>query len=105
MILSETVKKQVLRQFERLKDPVEILVFSQEFECDYCRETRTLIEEIAGLSGKVGFKVYDFSKDTKEVEQYGLDKIPALVFLGKRISGSGFLEFPVDTSFPPSWKP
>jgi len=94
MILSEAVKKQVLRQFERLKDPVEILVFSQEFECDYCRETRTLIEEIAGLSGKVSSKVYDFSKDSKEVEKYGVDKIPALVFLGKKDFGIRFFGIP-----------
>jgi len=94
MILNEAVKKQVLRQFERLKDPVEILVFSQEFECDYCRETRTLIEELAGLSEKVSFKVYHFSKDSKEVETYGVDKIPALVFLGKKDFGIRFFGIP-----------
>lgn len=93
-MLNDAVKKQVVKQFERLKDPVEIIVFTQEFECDFCRETRTLAEELGGLSEKITVQVLDFEKNAAEAETYGVDKIPALVIKGKKDYGVRFYGIP-----------
>ncbi len=82
-------KKELLRgDFkEKLVDPVKIVMFTQELECQYCNQTRKLVEEIATLSDKVTAEVYDFVKDAAKVKEYGIDKIPALAIIGKKDYG------------------
>mgnify|MGYP005839476829 CR=1 FL=1 len=48
-------------------------------ECMYCKETRELLEEIAGLSDKISLRVRDFVADSEEAKQSGVDKIPAII--------------------------
>jgi glutaredoxin-like protein len=80
-LLKEEDRKHLTEAFEKLQHPVQILVFTQELECQYCRETREIAEEIAGLSAKISYEVYDFVSDRAVVEQYGIDKIPALAII------------------------
>ena len=54
------------------------LYFTQEIECEYCNENRTLVEEIASLSDKIKVEVYNFTLDKNKVEEYKIDKIPAI---------------------------
>lgn len=89
MSLLPEEKKELLRnEFKaKLLDPVRIVMFTQEFECRYCNETRRLAEEISGLSEKITTEVYDFLKDADKAKQYGIEKIPALAILGKKDYG------------------
>ena len=82
-------KKELLKsEFkEKLIDPVKIVVFTQEFECRYCSDTRKLAQEIATLSEKITMEVYDFVADSAKVKEYGIDKIPALAIIGKKDYG------------------
>jgi glutaredoxin-like protein len=81
--LSEKDAKVVADKLGKLQKPVTLSVFTQEFECDYCRETRELAEELAGLSGgKLKVEVHDFVKDKAKAEALGIDKIPAVAVLG-----------------------
>ncbi len=79
MVLDEKVRKQVTKQFDRLTGSVRLVVFTQEFECDYCRETRSIAEELAELSDKVSVRVYDFVRDSDAVKKYRIERIPATV--------------------------
>jgi len=70
----------VRQQFEQtLVHPVKLIMFTQEHECDYCRETRQILEEVAGLSPLLSVEVRDFVADASVAETYGVDKIPAIV--------------------------
>lgn len=80
-LLKEEDREFLIKEFETLPAPVTLIVFSQETECQYCRETRMIAEEIAGLSDKLSLQVYDFVKDKEIVEQYQIDKIPATVIM------------------------
>ncbi len=40
-----------------------------------------IVEELAALSDKISFEVYDFVKDKEAAEQYNIDKIPAVVMM------------------------
>jgi glutaredoxin-like protein len=81
-LLDDKTRNDVQALLADLAGPVRIIVVTQEFECDYCRETRQIVEEIAALSDLITVEVYDFQADKARVEQYGVDKIPALVLLG-----------------------
>ncbi len=82
-LLNESVTQQVRDVFQQLKQPVHILFFGQKSGCDYCDETRQLVEEVAALSGKISLDVHDLQEDAEIAAQYHVDKAPALVIAGR----------------------
>jgi glutaredoxin-like protein len=93
-------KKDFLRvEFkEKLVNPVKILVFTQEVECDFCANTRQLVQELAALSDKITVEVYDFVADA-EAKEYGIDKIPALAIIGEKDYGVRIYGIPYGYEF------
>ncbi len=77
-----------------MKSPVKLVVFTQENECMYCKETRTLIEELADTSPKLSVDVYDFVEHKDIAQQYKIDKIPATVVMGGEDYGIRFFGIP-----------
>lgn len=80
-LLSEKDRQHLVERFVGLDHPVKIVVFSQEFECNYCTETRQIAEELADLSDHISLEVYDFVEDKEIADTYGVDKIPATLIL------------------------
>lgn len=80
-LLEEKDREKLIERFAGLDQPVKLIVFTQDFECHYCRETRQIAEELAGLSSKISVEVYDFVADLEVAEAYKVDKIPALVVM------------------------
>jgi glutaredoxin-like protein len=82
-------KKELLKKDfeEKLVDPVKIVIFTQEFECRYCSDTRKLALELASLNSKITTDVYDFMTNADKAKEYGIDKIPALAIIGKKDYG------------------
>ncbi len=81
--LSEKDAKAVGERLRALPGRVTLAVFTQEMECDYCKETRELVQELAALSaGKLAVDVYDLVKDKGKADSLGIDKIPAIAVLG-----------------------
>jgi len=72
---------------EKLENPVKIVMFTQEIECQFCAQTRQLISEVAGLNGKITIEVYDFVADAEKAKQYGINKVPALAIQGEKDYG------------------
>jgi len=59
-VISEEHKKHLQAELvQKLQNPVRLIVFTQEYECPYCAQTRSLAEELAGLSDKISVEVYD----------------------------------------------
>ncbi len=84
---------------EKMKHPVTLVIFSQEFECDYCRETRELAEEISSLSDKIKLETYDLVKDAEKAKEYGVDKIPATIVIGERDYQARYFGIPAGYEF------
>jgi glutaredoxin-like protein len=83
-LLPDDKKEQLRAEFkEKLVDPVRIIMFTQEMECRFCSDTRTLAQDMATLSDKISVDVYDFIKDSQKAKEYGIDKIPAIALIGK----------------------
>jgi glutaredoxin-like protein len=82
-MIGEKDRKTVQDRLARLARPVKAVVFTQEMECQFCSETRELMQELAGLSDKVKVEVRDFLGDAAEAGRLGVDKIPAIVLLGE----------------------
>ncbi len=81
-LISEQDATHLQQEFEtQLVNPVKMVVFTQAFECQFCTETRQIVEEVAALSDKIAVEVYDFVEDKATADLYGVDKIPAIVVL------------------------
>jgi glutaredoxin-like protein len=89
-MLPDDVKEQVKEALAPLTTPVKLVNFTQTLECDYCRETRELLEEIAAMSDQVSVEVHNFVTDPEQVKTYGIDKIPATAIVGDEDYGIRF---------------
>ena len=99
-LLKDRDKKTIKKEFAKLPEPVKLIMFTQAMECQFCHETRELMEEVAALSDKLSVEVYDFIKDKERVLHYGIDKIPATVVEGKKDYGIRFFGIPSGYEFP-----
>lgn len=46
-LLNEEIRREVAKFLEGIPRPVRLVMFTQEFECEYCADTRQLVEELA----------------------------------------------------------
>ena len=84
---------------ESLVNPVRILMFTQEMECRFCAETKQLLMELAALSDKIQVEVHDYVADSTLANQYGIDKIPAVVIMREKDYGIRFYGLPFGYEF------
>jgi glutaredoxin-like protein len=98
-LLNEEIAAQVREQLADLEGTARLAVFTQTFECDFCYETRQLIEEVAQLSGQLTAEVYNFVTDKEKAEELGIDKIPAVAIIGAQDYGVRFYGIPSGYEF------
>jgi len=79
---------------EKLENPAKIIMFTQEVECQFCMQTRQLINELAALNDKIKVEIYDFLKDSEKAKEYGVDKVPAIAIVSERDYGIRFYGMP-----------
>ncbi|MBU0713426.1 thioredoxin family protein [bacterium] len=88
-IFNEEAQKQLKEMLKSVKEPIQVLLFTQEFECSSCRDTHMFLDEICALSEKLTLTVYDFVKDKAQADKYGVDKIPAILVLPDNRQANG----------------
>lgn len=98
-LLQPRDRKVVEREFKKLQEPVKLIMFTQEMECQFCQHTRELMEEVASLSDKISIEVFDFVKDKEQVLRYQINKIPATVVEGAKDCGIRFFGIPSGYEF------
>lgn len=82
-LMDSETQQQVREVLAAVQSPVTLKMFTQDFECGYCKETRQIAEEVAELSDLVSVEVRDFLADADLAKSLGVDKIPAIVVLGE----------------------
>jgi len=97
--IQERDKKPIQDRLKEMVQPTKIINFTQELECEYCRETRQLLEELTALSEKLSLEVYNFQIDKAKAQEYRIDKIPATVLLGEKDYGIRFYGIPAGYEF------
>jgi len=84
---------------QALVKPVKLVFFTQQIACQYCRETRQILEEVAGLSDKITVDIHNFITDKEVADRYGIDKIPATVVMADTDYGIRFYGIPSGYEF------
>jgi len=98
-LFSEEIAGHVKQELANLAGPVRLVMFTQEIECEFCSETRQLVEEMAQLSDQLTAEVYDFVADQEKVREFGIDKIPAIAVVGQEDYGVRFYGIPSGYEF------
>lgn len=98
-ILDEKVTKEVKKRLADLPHPVKIINFTQELECQFCKETRELVEDVAALSDKITLEKYDLVKNQGMAKKFNIDKIPATIVMGEKDYGIRFFGIPSGYEF------
>ena len=98
-LLQEKDREYIRQLFGTLPNEVKLIYFTQEIECQYCRETHQILEEVSALSDRINLEVYNFVNDKEQVEKYKIDKIPATVIEGQRDYGIRYYGIPSGYEF------
>jgi len=99
MFIDDKLKSDLQRYFSALANKVKIILFIQNFECQYCSETKELLTELMAVSDKVELEIKNFYKDKNEVAKYKVDKIPATVILDSEGTDFGIKYYGIPSGY------
>lgn len=97
--LQDKDKEYIRKLFADLKGNVRLINFSQEIECQYCPETRQILEELVELSDKLSLELYNFMTNKDVAEKYNVDKVPATIIAGDEDYGIRYYGIPSGYEF------
>ncbi len=97
--INEQNRKTLQKEFEALMQPVKLVVFTTELDCDYCRETKQLLEELASISDKLTVETYDLQVDREKATQFQIDKAPAIIVMNGKDYGVRYYGIPSGYEF------
>lgn len=98
-LMDQDTQRQVRDLLSAVTSPVTLRMFTQEFECGYCKETRQIAEEVAALSDNVGVEVADLVENKDLAESLNIDKIPAIVVQGEDGKDYGIRFFGIPSGY------
>ncbi|MEY2816915.1 MAG: hypothetical protein RL275_378 [Chloroflexota bacterium] len=82
-LLNEQVAGQIQQAFAELVNPVQLLFFGSQENCDYCAETQQLLTELSELNSQLHLSIHDLKQDAALAAQYRVDKAPVIVVASK----------------------
>ena len=98
-LLSDRDRERVKAILAKVEGPVTLHYFTQDFECDACKVTHELLDELRTLSPSLNLKVYEFKEGEGEAQRLRVDKIPALVLEGPKVYGVRYFGVPSGYEF------
>ncbi|HET7746381.1 MAG TPA: hypothetical protein VFM29_03715 [Vicinamibacteria bacterium] len=88
MLLNAEVTAQLEEEFQKLKGPVRLVVFSQALADPESEQVRRLVEEVVALDQRLSLESHNFVLDREPVEKLGIRRIPAIAILGVGADGA-----------------
>ncbi len=82
-ILDPGVISQIREALAELKQPVQMVFFGSQEDCEYCEATQQLLEELAETHERLSLQAYDLEADRDMAERFHVDKAPAVVIAAK----------------------
>ncbi|MCK9585033.1 MAG: thioredoxin family protein [Candidatus Cloacimonetes bacterium] len=98
-ILAENVIKDTTKALQNMVKEVRLVLFTQGIECNYCKETHQLLEELLSTNKLLKLEVHQFESDSAAAKKYGIDKIPAIAVMGEKDYGIRFFGIPAGYEF------
>jgi glutaredoxin-like protein len=97
--IQESDKSVIKERLAEMRSEVTLRYFTQEIECEFCRETHQLLQELSALDERIKLEVFDFTGNADEANKYKIDKIPATVVMNSSDLGIRFYGIPAGYEF------
>jgi len=97
--IDEKSKPEIMNKLNRMKNPVEIIIFTDTIDCALCPETIIMMEELASLSENLNLAVHMISDEPQLVETYHIDKVPGLIIKSQEDLGIRYYGMPAGYEF------
>jgi alkyl hydroperoxide reductase subunit AhpF len=81
-MLPDDVTTQLKTEFQNLKNPVRLAVFTQALADPETEQVKRLVEEVAALDPRLSAESYNFVLDKEKVEALKIARMPAIAVLG-----------------------
>jgi len=82
-VLNDQITKQITEAFAEVQEPVQVLYFGSKDNCEYCNETKQLLEEVTALNDKLGLSVYDMQEHKDVASKFNVTNAPGIVIAAK----------------------
>ena len=82
-VLNDQISKQITEAFADVQEPVQVLYFGSKDNCEYCNETKQLLEEVTALNDKLGLSVYDVQENKDIASKFNVTNTPGIVIAAK----------------------
>ncbi len=70
--INERDRQAIRKEFKALDRPVKLVLFTDEKDCQYCRDTKQLLEEVASLSNQLALETYNIITDKDKADEFGI---------------------------------
>lgn len=71
-------QKTIRQMFAPLTNQVKVVVFTDKTNCQYCNDTKNIVDEVAALSEKITTEYHDLKAEPAVASVYGADRAPAI---------------------------
>ena len=99
MYLDDKIKAELKTQLSVLTKNVKIVYFTQTLECQYCNETKQILNELSEVSDKLILEVKNFVNDKDDADKYGVTQIPATVLLDENDKDYGIKFYGIPSGY------
>ncbi len=101
MGLLEDKDKQFLKEkfSKELDKKVKIVFFSNELNCQYCKEIKMLLDEVKELDDKIEVTEFNFHNSKDEAAKYGIEDSPAIAMLKEDGSDTGIRFYGIPSGY------
>ena len=82
-VLNDQIVKQINEAFAEMKEPVQVLYFGSQENCDFCAETKQLLEEVTATNDKIELSVYDIQENQDVARKFNVTNAPGIVIAAK----------------------
>ena len=82
-VLDPQITKQIQQAFDGMEQPVQVLLFTSNETCEYCNETKQLLDEVVALHPKIELSVHDIDQELEMASRYSVTNAPGIVIAAK----------------------
>jgi glutaredoxin-like protein len=82
-VLNDQITKQITEAFADVQAPVQVLYFGSKDNCEYCNETKQLLEEVTALNDKLELSVYDMQEHQDVASKFNVTNAPGIVIAAR----------------------
>ncbi len=98
-LLNDEILNSVKETLAGLTNPVQLAVFTDDQNCEYCPQIVQLLDEVAATSGLVTVEKYEIHNHAAKAQELNIEMAPAIAILGEKDYGLRFYGIPSGYEF------